>query len=77
MLFGAGTTLAGFLAFFFSSIPCIVQMAIFAAVGVVTAVLLSLVVLPHVVSGKPSPRAKRSGQRTCACATSHCSAFGA
>ncbi|MCL2122479.1 MAG: MMPL family transporter [Desulfovibrionaceae bacterium] len=56
MLFGTATTLAGFLAFFSSSIPCIVQMAIFASVGVVTAVLLSLVVLPHiVVFEKPSP----------------------
>ena len=55
MLFGAATTFAAFLAFFSSSIPSIIQMATFATAAIVTAVLFSLVILPHIfTSGKSS-----------------------
>ena len=47
ILLGAVTTLAGFAAFFSSSIPCIIQMTWFAICGVASAVFLALVVLPH------------------------------
>ena len=47
LLLGAMTTLAAFAAFFASSIPAIMQMTWFAICGVVSAVALALVVLPH------------------------------
>jgi len=55
VLFGAVTTFAAFLAFSSSSIPCIIQMGTLATMGIVMAVLLSLVVLPHILAGgKPA-----------------------
>ena len=47
LLLGAATTLAAFAAFFASSIPCIVQMTLFAICGIFAALFLALVVLPH------------------------------
>lgn len=47
LLIGAATTLAAFITFFLSAIPCVAGMAVFAVCGIIAAVILSLVVLPH------------------------------
>ncbi|MDR0828122.1 MAG: MMPL family transporter [Desulfovibrio sp.] len=46
ILLGGMTTLAAFLVFFSSSIPCIIQMTVFAVCGVLTALILALGLLP-------------------------------
>jgi predicted exporter len=58
VLFGALTTLAGFAVLFTSSLPGQRQLAVFAMTGITAALLLALIVLPHlVVSGwRPAPR---------------------
>lgn len=55
LLLGAATTLSAFLTFFLSSIPCVRQMSVLAASGIMTAVCLALVVLPHLL--KPGAKA--------------------
>ncbi len=58
VLFGALTTLAGFAVLLTSSLPGQRQLAVFAMTGITAALLLALIVLPHlVVSGwRPAPR---------------------
>ncbi|SBV98237.1 putative Exporter protein [uncultured delta proteobacterium] len=67
LLLGAATTLAGFAAFFASSIPCILQMTVFAISGVLAAVLLALVVLPQCLrpGAATPPAVTESGAAVC------------
>ena len=67
LLVGAGTTLVAFVAFLFSDIPCITQMAVFSVSGIVAAVLLALVVLPHFLDAKKGRQLRASQmKRECA-----------
>jgi predicted exporter len=54
LLLAAATTLAIFATFFLSSVPAVSQMALFAVFGVLTAVVFSLVILPHFLSPAPA-----------------------
>lgn len=58
VLFGALTTLAGFAVLLTSSLPGQRQLSVFAMTGITAALLLALVVLPHLVmsQGQPVPR---------------------
>ncbi|OHB32444.1 MAG: hypothetical protein A2X84_07950 [Desulfuromonadaceae bacterium GWC2_58_13] len=58
VLFGALTTLAGFAVLLTSSLPGQRQLAIFAMTGITSALLLALIVLPHLVvpGWRPTPR---------------------
>lgn len=58
VLFGALTTLAGFAVLLTSSLPGQRQLAVFAMSGIAAALLLALIVLPHLVmsSGHPPQR---------------------
>jgi len=58
VLFGALTTLAGFAVLLTSSLPGQRQLAVFAITGITAALLLALIVLPHLVvpGWRPAPR---------------------
>ncbi len=58
VLFGALTTLAGFAVLLTSSLPGQRQLAVFAMTGIAAALLLALIVLPHLVVSdwRPAPR---------------------
>jgi uncharacterized protein len=58
VLFGALTTLAGFTVLLTSSLPGQRQLAVFAMAGITAALLLALIVLPHLVVSdwRPVPR---------------------
>ena len=60
---GAGTTLVAFVAFLFSDIPCITQMAVFSVCGILVAVLLALIVLPHFLSAREGKRLRALDMR--------------
>ncbi|WP_432822809.1 MMPL family transporter [Trichloromonas sp.] len=59
VLFGALTTLAGFAVLLSSSLPGQRQLAVFAMTGIAAALLLSLIVLPHLVANRWSSSPRR------------------
>lgn len=64
LLLGAGTTLTGFAAFSLSSIPCIIQMTVFAISGVGAALVFALVLLPvWIAPGNPKSREPAPDQK--------------